>query len=333
MSESLIFLPFSQLSTAVLKAWLKAQGMTQSGDKPTLWGRCKLRHRTTTLGLRTSDGDDPCSLNPAGLRKAAARAGLSPIGSNDELLIALVDHLAKSAPKAAAASSSSSSSDASSATGATSSTNSGASSGKLDPVALAEKVLSLADASVGDPILVLRLADLSLQASAPTAALRKAYLKLSLAIHPDRLSKSFPEATKAFQVLVTAFERATQPEGDGPGGDADDDAAMSGGRKGTAVYTTLRSISLNGIRSRLNVGNIALGFAIVEGAMSFFLSLILVLIFRSSSTLSSLRVCLSSPIRQREQAGHFEAGPEQRGLRADGGPLPEVQAAVVQLPP
>lgn len=237
LSRSYLY-PISQLSTAVLKAWLKAQGMTQSGDKPTLWGRCKLRHRTTTLGLRTSDGDDPCGLNPAGLRKAAARAGLSPIGSNDELLIALVDHLAKNAPKAAAsASSSSSSSDASSATGATSSSNGGGgtTSGKLDPVALAEKVLSLADASVGDPILVLRLADLSLQASAPTAALRKAYLKLSLAIHPDRLSKSFPEATKAFQVLVTAFERATQPEGDGPGGDADDDAAMSGGRKGIAA--------------------------------------------------------------------------------------------------
>jgi hypothetical protein len=209
--------------------------MTQAGDKPTLWGRCQLRHRATTLALRTTDGDDPCALNPAGLRKAAARAGISPIGTNDELLIALVDLLAKAAPKAAAASSSSASAPATSGSSSSSSSSAGAAP-KLDPVALAEKVLSLADDAVADPVVVLRLADRALDANAPTAALRKAYLKLSLAIHPDRLSRLFPDATKAFQVLVTAFERLTQPQGDGPGGDADDDAAMGGGRKGRPLF-------------------------------------------------------------------------------------------------
>ena len=42
--------------------------------------------------------------------------------------------------------------------------------------------------------------------------MRKSYLKISLAIHPDRIGREFGEATKAFQVLVTAFERCTEPE-------------------------------------------------------------------------------------------------------------------------
>ena len=42
----------------------------------------------------------------------------------------------------------------------------------------------------------------SLAAGTPTATLRKAYLKLSILIHPDKLSRSFPQATKAFQCLV-----------------------------------------------------------------------------------------------------------------------------------
>ena len=84
-----------KLSVGVLKEFLKAKGMSQAGDKPTLWHRCKLQHAVETKGLKTADGDDPTTLKPAGLRKSCARAGLSPIGSNDELLTSLVSHLSK----------------------------------------------------------------------------------------------------------------------------------------------------------------------------------------------------------------------------------------------
>jgi len=42
---------------ANLKDYLKGKGMSQVGDKPTLWGRCLLRHKVESKGLRTSDGD------------------------------------------------------------------------------------------------------------------------------------------------------------------------------------------------------------------------------------------------------------------------------------
>ena len=76
---------------------------------------------------------------------------------------------------------------------------------------------------------ILRLADPSLSRDSPTAVLRKAYLKMSLAIHPDRIGRTFKEATRSFQVLVTAFERLTSPDAV-PGGDDDDDDDDGGGR-------------------------------------------------------------------------------------------------------
>jgi hypothetical protein len=42
--------------------------------------------------------------------------------------------------------------------------------------------------------------------------MRKAYLKLSLIIHPDKLGRTFDQATKAFQALVSAFDRLSSPE-------------------------------------------------------------------------------------------------------------------------
>ena len=41
--------------------------------------------------------------------------------------------------------------------------------------------------------------------------MRKAYLKLSLLIHPDKLGNSYPEAKAAFQSLVRAFESLSSP--------------------------------------------------------------------------------------------------------------------------
>jgi hypothetical protein len=49
------------------------------------------------------EGTNVCSLKPVDLKKAAARNGVSPIGNNDEILTALVDHLkTKGKPSAAA---------------------------------------------------------------------------------------------------------------------------------------------------------------------------------------------------------------------------------------
>jgi DnaJ domain len=42
--------------------------------------------------------------------------------------------------------------------------------------------------------------------------MRKAYLKLSLLVHPDKLGSNFANATKAFQALVRAFERLSMPD-------------------------------------------------------------------------------------------------------------------------
>ena len=208
-----------KLSTADLKTYLKEKSMSQAGDKPTLWHRAKLQHTVTSEGLSTAEGDNPTTLKPAGLRKACARAGLSPIGSNDELLTVLVEHLSKEKRKGGGLSSSSSSST-------TKTTNPSA---KLNPIALAERVLELADDAVGNPICILKLADPKLVPEASTAVLRKAYLKMSLAIHPDRIGRSFKEATKSFQVLVTAFEALTRPDTIPSG---DDEGGGGGGKSG-----------------------------------------------------------------------------------------------------
>ena len=62
----------SKLSAAALKDYLKENNMTQSGDKPTLWSRCKVHARTVSEGLNV-DGENPCALKPAALRKVDSR--------------------------------------------------------------------------------------------------------------------------------------------------------------------------------------------------------------------------------------------------------------------
>lgn len=74
------------------------------------------------------------------------------------------------------------------------------------------KVLALAELDEHAEILNLaRGSGPVITSASPVAMMRKAYLKLSLVIHPDR-NASNPDATKAFQGLATAFERLSQPE-------------------------------------------------------------------------------------------------------------------------
>ena len=82
-----------KLTVADLKAYCKANKLTQSGDKPTLFGRCKLQWLSDEHGLVTSEGVRPFDLRGGALKKAAARCGVSPVGSNDEILPGLVEHL------------------------------------------------------------------------------------------------------------------------------------------------------------------------------------------------------------------------------------------------
>lgn len=44
--------------------------------------------------------------------------------------------------------------------------------------------------------------------------MRRAYHRLSLNVHPDKLP-GVSEATRAFQTVVTAFERLSEPEEEG----------------------------------------------------------------------------------------------------------------------
>lgn len=84
----------------------------------------------------------------------------------------------------------------------------------IDSVAIAKRVLELSE--VDDYVGILNIAAPSVEGrvdrKSPVSQLRKYYLKLSLIIHPDKLGKTFSDATKAFQALVKAFESLSSPE-------------------------------------------------------------------------------------------------------------------------
>jgi len=196
-----------KLSVADLKAYLKDAGVSATGDKVSLWWRCKTHHTVVTLGLVTADGGIPTKLKTAQLRKEAARFGVSPIGTPDEMLDGLVGYLMKEKRKNEVVYD-----GAAAASDPTTSCGKKCNGRKATGPGLAEAVLSLADASIMSPIRVLQLSDPALEPTSPTADLRKAYLKISLHIHPDRIGSEFKDATKAFQVLVTAYETLTSPD-------------------------------------------------------------------------------------------------------------------------
>jgi len=186
-------------SVSELKDLLKAAGMSQNGEKGMLVYRLKLLATAKEYSMEF-EGKNVCLLKPADLKKVAARNGVSPIGNNDEILAALVEAL-KAKGKPAAATENKESSGPSGATG------------EVDPIALAKRVLELEE--LGDSEGILNIAttrETRISKSSSVAVMRKAYLKLSLLIHPDKLGRSFEHATKAFQALVRAFERLSSPD-------------------------------------------------------------------------------------------------------------------------
>jgi hypothetical protein len=84
----------------------------------------------------------------------------------------------------------------------------------MDPIIVAQKVLELAEEDDYEGILNLAApnAQNKINKTSDPNLIRKYYLKISLLIHPDKLGKKFPDATKAFQALVRAFESITRPE-------------------------------------------------------------------------------------------------------------------------
>lgn len=178
-----------KLSVSELKEKVKGVGLVSSGDKGTLIHRLKLYQSCEDKGILLN-GQNPCTLKIGDLKKETAKAGLSPIGSQDELVTALVEHLVKSAVPSIASS------------------DRGA-----DGAMIAQRILELEDLADDEAIInVMEDSFGHLSKASPLAELRKRYLKLSLLIHPDKIGRSFPQATKAFQTLVQAFERLSTQE-------------------------------------------------------------------------------------------------------------------------
>ena len=186
------------MSTSELKEYLKDKHMSQTGDKGTLLYRCRLFEKCQNGNLLV-EGQNPCLLKIGDLRKAVSVQGISPIGSQDELLASLVSHLETQAK------------NTSQVSNANKSSGSSSSSGKVDPIAVAQRILELNEVDDREGILSLGSND-AISRTTPISIMRKAYLKLSLLVHPDKLGGIFENATKAFQALVRAFETLSSPD-------------------------------------------------------------------------------------------------------------------------
>jgi hypothetical protein len=177
-------------SVAQLKEFLASVNVVSSGpDKATLL----MRARAYIDGCKMLvDGVNPALMKVAQLRKANAARAL-PCGAADEtfdeMLDALMKHLRSKQP-------------------AVSSGASKVASENDVAIALARQILVLGEEEKWMDIL--SILGRRITADSPTADMRKEYLRLSLILHPDKL-RNFSDATKSFQFLVTAFERASAP--------------------------------------------------------------------------------------------------------------------------
>eukprot|EP00629_Pelagomonadales_sp_RCC1024_P017124 CAMPEP_0119293542 /NCGR_PEP_ID=MMETSP1329-20130426/46286_1 /TAXON_ID=114041 /ORGANISM="Genus nov. species nov., Strain RCC1024" /LENGTH=572 /DNA_ID=CAMNT_0007294415 /DNA_START=112 /DNA_END=1827 /DNA_ORIENTATION=+ len=188
---------YEALSCAKLKALSKERGCAATGEKGVLVWRLKLKD--AAAGLTLPDGRCPFALRGGALKKAAAQAGTSPMGSPEEMLDGIVQALLKHAP----------------AKPALEQNDGGAGASRK----AAARVLELADEDDWEGILALGAPGREISAKSPVNELRKAYRRLCLVVHPDKL-RGFDGATRAFQAVVTALDRVTNPEA--PGGEEDD---------------------------------------------------------------------------------------------------------------
>lgn len=87
----------------------------------------------------------------------------------------------------------------------------GDTNGKQEKDSTNEDLMNVILANEGDYIFLLSLSGKMVQATSSKAELRKAYYLVSTKVHPDKNSGS-QIATKAFQIVVEAFERLANPE-------------------------------------------------------------------------------------------------------------------------
>ena len=154
---------------------------------------------------------NPFELKPPHLRKALAQAGQSPMGDKDELIRRLRDHMVSQGQGSSGGAGGGGGTSASSSSGGGGGGSSASSSGGGGGGGGAKAVIARVNELAGDYGAILSLSGSAITAASPTAAMRKAYLKLSLKIHPDK-NGGTADAKQAFQHLVSAYERLSQPE-------------------------------------------------------------------------------------------------------------------------
>ena len=127
-------------------------------------------------------------------------APVNPMNTQDEILTEVIDMLKK---RGKPSSSSSTSSVTATHSSLSSSSSTSTANQGVDPIALARRVLDLDELNDYEGILnIATTKETRVSKNSPAALMRKAYLKLSLLIHPDKLGRTFDQATKAFQALV-----------------------------------------------------------------------------------------------------------------------------------
>ena len=244
---------YEKLSCPALKEKLKSTGLSQSGEKGTLIWRLKLADKCRIKRLVTADGVNPCQLKFAELKKAAARVGVSPIGSQDEVFEAFVNYLEKNPTASTSTSSAQNEQDIDveatliqeqASTTSISAHKQSTADNSTHAISIAQKVLELGSEDDYESILNLAAPDdTRITKSTSLSVMRKAYLKLSLIIHPDKIGRQFSQATKAFQELVKAFDHLSSVDVDLSGEEGGKGKAgdKSKGGKGSKVFTISRS--------------------------------------------------------------------------------------------
>lgn len=218
---------YDKLKADDLKKKLKDIGMVQSGDKGTLIFRLKLFDKCKSENLVTADSRNPCQLGPADLKKCASMLGISPMGTPDEILDEYVKILSIEKLRNSSSTASNSSSNDTSKP-----------SGGVDPVMVAQMILDMGEGEDYEGILnIAALPGQPISRQTPAPIMRKAYLKLSLLVHPDKIGRIFPQAAKAFQTLARAFDYLTSVDIDTSGDDKA--SSRSGGKQ--KVFTISRS--------------------------------------------------------------------------------------------
>lgn len=204
-------------SVAELKARLKELGMSQGGDKGTLECRIAKGEESERLDLKAIGTGTPVhQLKLSKLKPLAARAGVSPIGSLDEVLFAYIEYLVQNQKSGENEDDINTDDDGDDGIdngidgeNDALKTATVAPKSKTKSAGISARVLQLNEED--DFLGILNLGGTDVTVSSSVSVLRKAYLKLSLVLHPDK-NQGDPKSTIVFQALVNAYERISQPE-------------------------------------------------------------------------------------------------------------------------